>query len=83
MIVIYGSVNRMLMIERVTDTTRSSINCIVLVLTSVPLFVFLFYDMTFLFIFVVYVALAFCSYCCIRVNDADSVRELDLNIVSP
>jgi hypothetical protein len=82
MIVIYGTVNRMLIAEDVTEGTRANINAIVLVLTSVPLFVFFFYDLTiFLFIFVIYISLGFSTYCCIKVKDADSMKEIDLNIV--
>ena len=66
MIVIYGTVNRMLIAERVTEGTRANINAIVLVLTSVPLFVFFFYDLT-IFIYIRYLyILGFSTYCCIK-----------------
>ena len=55
MIIIYGTVNRLLIYEEVSDNTRNSINSIVLMLTTIPLVVFFFYDaVIFYLLFILY-----------------------------
>ena len=78
MIIIYGTVNRLLISENVSDTGRKSINTIILGLTTVPLVLFLFLDLVvFYTIFLCYIILGLCIYCCIKIKDKDS----DLNII--
>tara|TARA_B110000495_G_C22939582_1_gene549672 strand:+ start:465 stop:1049 length:585 start_codon:yes stop_codon:yes gene_type:complete len=82
MIIIYGTVNRLLVNEEVSINTRNSINSIVLMLTTIPLVVFFFYDtVIFYLIFICYISIGFSTYCCIKINDAPRATQIDLNIV--
>ena len=79
MIIIYGTVNRILVSEEVSNSSRSYINTIVLVLLSIPLFIFMFYDLyVFYTIFLTYMLVSICSYCCIKVKD----RDTNMNVVA-
>ena len=79
MIIVYGTINRVLVSEDVSNNARTYINTIVLVLLTIPLFIFMFYDLyVFYYIFVSYVLLSICSYCCIKVKD----RDTNMNVVA-
>jgi len=82
MIIIYGTVNRLLIYEDVSINSRNSINSIVLMLTTIPLVVFFFYDaVIFYLLFICYIIIGFSTYCCIKIKDAPRATEIDLNIV--
>jgi hypothetical protein len=82
MIIIYGTVNRLLIYEEVSDNTRNSINSIVLMLTTIPLVVFFFYDtVIFYLLFICYIIIGFSTYCCIKIKDAPRATQIDLNII--
>ena len=79
MIIVYGTINRVLVSEDVSNNARAYINTIVLVLLTIPLFIFMFYDLyVFYYIFVSYILLSICSYCCIKVKD----RDTNMNVVA-
>ena len=67
MIVIYSTIDRLLMNEKVSLRTRNSVKFIVFTLTSVPLLMsFLFYEVIFYFLFISIITSGFCISCCIK-----------------
>ena len=78
MIIIYGTVNRIMVNEDVSLNSRNAINTIVLMITSVPLFLFFFFNIViFYVIFICYISLGVLVYCCFKVKD----RDTDLNVI--
>ena len=69
MIVIFGTVNKLLINENVGNKTRKSINTILAIMTVVPLLLtFLFKPVTFYFLFWSYLITGCMVYSCIRVK---------------
>lgn len=78
MIVIYGTVNRLLLNDTVTPYTRNTINTLILLILTVPLFLFMYMDtLIFYSLFMCYIFIALFAYCCIKIKDKDK----DLNLI--
>lgn len=76
MIVIFGTVNKLLINENVGNSVRKSINTIIAIMTVVPLLLtFLFKPVTFYFLFCSYLITGCLVYSCIRVKQ---YRDPDL-----
>ena len=70
MIIIFGTVNKLLINENVGDRGRKSVNTIIAIMTVVPLLLtFLFKPVTFYFLFWSYIITGCMVYCCVRVKN--------------
>tara|TARA_B100000035_G_scaffold283062_1_gene265008 strand:- start:45 stop:479 length:435 start_codon:yes stop_codon:yes gene_type:complete len=82
MIVIYGTLNRLLVSENISVNTKKSINTLVLIVTTVPLIVLYFFDtLIFNFIFVAYIITAIFVSCCVKVKDI-SYRDSAYKVIN-
>ena len=79
LIVIYGTLNRLIINENISLNAKRSLNSMILILTLAPLIVSFFTNViVFNFIFVSYILSAILISCCIKVSDREML-ELNLN----
>ena len=78
MIVIFGTVNKLLLNENIGDKTRKSVNTILAIMTVVPLMLtFLFKPVTFYFLFCSYLITGCLVYCCVQVKQTRPLVSVD------
>lgn len=79
MIVIYGTVDRLLMNENVSIKTRRSVNTILIILTLVPLaLTFIMEPVYFYFMFFVYLVCGLCTTCCVKIKKKKGEETLSI-----
>ena len=79
MIVIFGTVNKLLLNENIGDNTRKSVNTIIAIMTVVPLMLtFLFKPVTFYFLFCSYLITGCMVYCCVQVKQKRYLVNVDI-----
>jgi hypothetical protein len=78
-IIIYGTLNSLISEENISESTKKSLNTLVLIITAVPLIVMFFINpLAFNFLFISYIIVGMCILCCIKIKDGN-LNNISIN----